>query len=471
MSELMDTFEGFRAEDFDAYLPEKWNSNVYTLPRRSVKTKLEELGAQLSRELETAQLALVMHLSDEFPSLWNKKKVDTQWLFFSRDEAARAELSDIIDTERTLAATLTDPTPRYRHIFLGVAVDKDVLEIGLRLPYDAWVDRQNFIKLLNDEQAQQRFCEHLNQLPEHYETGLAGEAMTSPSHFGTGEVGSLIEQFEQTRGWLFIGARMPRDQAEVLGTSVVETACEAFKLLVPVYRFMAWSPENDAISFDKLVAQRHEALAASKAELDRERAEREAQRVEQEQQRLLLKDEIEERVRENQAWLKRETAIQRAQAAKAAAQAKQESARAKAEALASQWGLGEKKSEPAADKERDIVREEIPPQRDTRSEPAAVSRSHGGEPRTDKRAESRPPEPSQGGAGDGAIRIGNRVKVLRGFLAGRRGVVQEIDDKGGVRVGFGSLISRLTVDEIETWNEAPGQRSDHRKSPRRRTRG
>ena len=61
------------AEDFDAYRPEKWNSNMFTLERRRVKSKLENLGEMLEQELESATLSLIMNLSDEFPSLWNNQ--------------------------------------------------------------------------------------------------------------------------------------------------------------------------------------------------------------------------------------------------------------------------------------------------------------------------------------------------------------------------------------------------------------
>ncbi len=152
-------FDGFSSEDFDAYLPEKWSSNVFTLPRRKVKDKLDFIGRRLFEEFQAYGLALNMHLSDDHPSLWNKKKVDTQWLFFSRDEEARKKLAEIIDTERTLATTLIDPTPLYRHVFLGVSVNRDHVEIGLWLHHEAWVDRKNLTALLKDDDFRARFDE------------------------------------------------------------------------------------------------------------------------------------------------------------------------------------------------------------------------------------------------------------------------------------------------------------------------
>jgi hypothetical protein len=143
-------FEGFTIEDFDAYLPEKWSSNMFTLPRRKVRDRLEQLGRKLGEVFQSVDIELIPHLSDDHPSLWNNKKVDIQWLFFSRNETARKEITEIIDTERTLAATLADPTPLYRHIFIGVALDQHGIEVGVRLHFDAWVDRKNLLALISD---------------------------------------------------------------------------------------------------------------------------------------------------------------------------------------------------------------------------------------------------------------------------------------------------------------------------------
>lgn len=404
--EEQSSFDGFLPEDFDAYLPEKWNSNMYTLPRRKVKGKLAGMGARLHEEVKAEQLMLVMHVSDEFPSLWNKKKVDSQWIFFSRDDAARAELTDLIDTKRTLADTLADPTPRYRHIFMCVAVYANLLEIGLHLHHDAWVDRDNLIRLLEMEQSRARFLELVAGLPEHYEVGVGGQQAVSPSAFGTKEVERLVAEFGSSKGWLFFGARLPKDQVSVLGAEVMDVAAEAFRLLMPLYRFIAWSPENDAISFNNLVAERHEMLRAAQAEFDSERCEREERRSAEDLQRRLHREEIEEKVRETQGWRKREVEARRMAFARAATQAKQETAKSQAE--------------PKQDK------------------PSAILEAKQAVPKTQETVAVPKDE----------IKIGDQVKVLKGFLNGRKGVVQEMDEKGSVRISFGILSSWLARYDV-----------------------
>ncbi|MCP4674184.1 MAG: hypothetical protein GY854_01420 [Deltaproteobacteria bacterium] len=466
-------FNGFESDDFDAYLPEKWNSNMFTLGRRSVKGKLECIGHSLEDELENAGLSLVMRLSDEFPSLWNSKKVDTQWLFFSRDEAARTELTDLIDKERTLADTLADPTPRYRQVFLGVSVNKDHLEIGLRLHHNAWVDRRNLLSLLERDSARTELKELFKRLPEHYEVELSDKETVSPESFAETGLDELADEFDRDRGWFFVGARLPRDQVPVLGVEVVETAQEVFRLLVPVYRFCAWSVDNDAISIDKLAAERNEAIRASREEFDRERAERQVERREKKEQGLKLREEIEQKFLETQAWRQREIAARRAAAARASAAAAAEDARARAEALSAGWSLGDVKDEKGKhEKSNEEIGNKETSSSETKRE-AKRPRTDVREPRADNRRREKKTRIDDGGRRDvrqqqalskvsperaAAIQVGDLVEVKKGFLMGRRGTVQEIDEKGGVKVGFGALSSRLAQDDISGLGPAPPER-------------
>jgi hypothetical protein len=436
-----ETFAGFGPEDFDAYLPEKWGSNMFTLPRRRVNDKLAVLGERFAAQLEAASLPLQMHLSDDHPSLWNNKKVDTQWVFFSRGEAEREQLSQVIDKERTLAATLADPTPLYRHVFLGIALDQQHLAIGLRLHHDAWVDRRNLAARLESEDGLDRFLELLGALPDHYEVGLVGGELISPSALDRERVGAFAEAFQAERGWLFTGARLPRDQVAVLGAEVVDTAVETLELLIPVYRFVAWSPDNDAVSMDQIVAERQEAIKATQEEYVRERAEREERRRAIEAERRELRAEVEERARHTQRWLERERDARRA--------------------LARAFAAKEEAAETAATSEQPI-QVSAPPEAPA-AEPARKPSTR--ERPRQRRDDRRPPR--HGGAGRPApapkvsaermavLHVGDQVEVLKGFLKGRFGVIQDIEEKGSLKVSFGALSSRLDADDVAGRGPAP----------------
>lgn len=451
---MVDMFDGFTLDDFEAYLPEKWSSNMFTLPRRRVKDKLEILGQLLDGQLKEEGLPLVMHLSDDHPSLWNRKKVDTQWLFFSRDEDAQKELSEIIDTEKTLAATLADPTPLYRHVFIGVSVNKDHLEVGLRLHHDAWVDRKNLIALVGTPESGERFDSLRAGLPEGFVMGLVGGEMTSATQIDSEGLGGLIGEFDEKKGWIFLGIRFPAAEAAEMGGDAQARIVESFAALIPLYRFFAWSPSNDAVSIDAIVADKQKELEASQAALEKERREREERRREEEERRVGLRREAEEKARQDQEWRERERAMRRA-AARAAHEAQE---RAEAEALAT----GPAKS--PVDPEKTRVDPEKPPLEEgpprTRPDREQLRRSSNrSEQRPDRpRREARPPRKQAARVSKERmddIHVGDGVIVQKGFLEGRFGIVQSVDEKGDLKVVFGALTSRVPRADVEGRGPAP----------------
>ncbi|MCK9462902.1 MAG: hypothetical protein M0R80_25045 [Proteobacteria bacterium] len=428
--------DGFTADDFDAYLPDKWGSNMFTLPRRRVRDKLEAIGRGLQPVIEAAGLRLGAHLSDDHPSLWNSKKVDTQWLFFSRDEAAQRELVELIDTERTLASNLADPTPLFRHVFLGVAVRAEALEIGMWLHHDAWVDRRNLSSLLANPDARARFDALLRALPETFEIGLAGERLVRTAELEGPALTALLRDFEEKKGWMFAGVRLSRDAAIRLGADAFPYVVESFGALAGLYEYAAWSPSNDAVSIDSVLAKHRLALEATGAEAERERHEREARRLEQDEERRRLREETEERARAEQAWRERERAIRRSIARSEAAA---EDAPAPAPAAA-----------PATTTTTPAARAPCAP-----AVPAPAPAPARAAPRQERPKEPAPVKVTAERMAN--IRAGDMVIVLKGFLKGRDGVVQSVDEKGDLKIAFGSLTARVPRVDVEGRGPQPPQ--------------
>jgi ribosomal protein L24 len=44
---------------------------------------------------------------------------------------------------------------------------------------------------------------------------------------------------------------------------------------------------------------------------------------------------------------------------------------------------------------------------------------------------------------------GDRIKVVQGFLQGKVGVVQSIDEDGSLKVSFGMLSSRVNRNDVQ----------------------
>src|SRR5262249_33925991 len=109
--------------DFDAYLPEKASSNAFTRPRLEVKQRALAWARNVTARLAEQGFGVEVHATDEHPSHRNKRRVEAQWVFFWRDEAARTELDELLEKKRPIAEIIDDPSPYAHHAFLGLRID------------------------------------------------------------------------------------------------------------------------------------------------------------------------------------------------------------------------------------------------------------------------------------------------------------------------------------------------------------
>lgn len=475
---------------------------MFTLQRRKVKDKLDTLGKQLQSEFQAAGLELVMHLSDDHPSLWNKKKVDTQWLFFSRDTNAQKELSTIIDTEKTLAATLEDPTPLYRHIFLGASINENGLEVGIRLHHDAWVDRKNLLAILSNGDKSKQFIELCKSLSTEMGFGLHQTALTNVASIDESALAAFQQEFDtSSKGWMFFGTQISKEAAIEQGAGISETVLQTAKELVKVYQFIAWSPRNDALSIETIVRQKEQERQATHDELVQAQKEREQKHQEIVAQRQKDKADKKQEMLDEQAWREQERAKRRAAArarrekeveamqsgtAQAPARPKSlshdSSANANAEPPENSTVAPSKDAAPEGNKsEKDTPSRDFRP-REARSREARSrdrdARQRNARPGDSKRRErpetqrnrqdakgrpndrgrssrpytsapksAQPPKVSEERKAD--IQVGDRVMVMNGFLKDRKGIVQSIAEDGDLKVSFGMVSSRVMKKDVK----------------------
>ncbi|HEY3357516.1 MAG TPA: hypothetical protein VGQ83_29970 [Polyangia bacterium] len=248
-------FPGFTDDDFDAYAPPKWSSNVYTRQRQEVKQKLLGLGRDLTSCLIAADGSpLACEASVEYPALWNHKQVDAQHLYFSRNAGSRKELDGILDRSRGLASLIEDPSPQRTHIFLSVSVVHEGVELALKLHPDARVDRQNLERRCDDFFARERLVGLIRALGPEWRIGITGgEAALAPALDDAG-VKQLVAGLGQPgHSWLFVAQMLPRTDARVRGAEFAEVARASLLALLPVYHFIAWSRDNDFVSMREML--------------------------------------------------------------------------------------------------------------------------------------------------------------------------------------------------------------------------
>jgi transcription antitermination factor NusG len=261
-------FPGFTPSDFDAYQPNKWKSNVFNRERLEVKQKLLALAKELQAPLVGVDGApLAVDASVEHPALWNHKQVDAQHLFFSRNEGARKELDRIIDRGKSVASMIEDPTPLRNHVFLAVTLRQEALELAVKLHPDAKVDRQNLERKCEDHFEREKLLHLLHRLDAEFKVGIVPELVPVRS-VDDEKLRSVIAQLAapQPLGLpgtpprlLWIGRTVPREEAVATGPVIVEAARSALGELLEVYRFIAWSRDNDFVSMREALQKEKQA--------------------------------------------------------------------------------------------------------------------------------------------------------------------------------------------------------------------
>lgn len=240
-------FTCFSDEDFAAYAPKKWKSNAFTLERLRVRQKLEALGHALAPSLRSADGSpLAVETSVEHPALWNHHQVDCQFLFFSRNHEAREKLDALINRKRSITSLMEDPSPLSNHIALTVRIDQNTIDIALRLPSDAVIDRDNVKRKLEQSETRETLLQLITSLPSSFEIGIEGAPCISANDCTEATLQTALS-LETPNRWFIVRRRFPRTGETIKTEAFLDEIRANLVALLPLYHFMAWSPANDAL--------------------------------------------------------------------------------------------------------------------------------------------------------------------------------------------------------------------------------
>ncbi|MFO0755996.1 MAG: hypothetical protein U0359_05875 [Byssovorax sp.] len=442
------------ARDFDAYAAEKATSNAYSRPRLELKQKALGWARRVVARLADLGLSVDVHGSDEHPTLRNKKRVDCQWVFFWRDQAARDELDRLLDRGRTISQVIDDPSPFARHAFLAFRLDAESVEVCFAVHPEAKVDVDNLRARLDDEGALGELTSALAALPEEFRIGVRAEDRVACAAATRETMHAMLERAAAGQVPLWIGWSVRRDMALAHADTLGEQLEDALVALAPLYKLVAWSRDNDRIALDRR-------LAGVEDERARAHAEAEAQN---------------ERWRAEQAEARRRSAEQaaaRSEEARSSTPLSPPAPPARKPSLDTLFTHGSARAALAAGAREATVREAVAEARTlrpSRGEPVAS-------PVAIKAALLTTPASPAGSTGgstshgarspsSGALEKGARVRVLSGPFADKIGVIGELDGRGGARVLLGLLSTRVDLGELEPsleGRERPALQSSHRK--------
>lgn len=252
-------FSGFTSEDFDAYQQKKWRSNAYTLARREAKDKLIALARSVQAELSDELFDLELGASSESPSVENNRQVKAQWAFFTRPAEDRASLKPLLtQTDLHSGAALFDIAVQHQHACLYLRLDEDGLGIGFEVADKASVDRDNIRTKLKESWVAETLLPMVHALSDDTRIGPADDLRT-PSEVTAEALTAWSEALSATSASFHIETALPRTDETVRSDESIIFAVEALRPLEHLYRFLAWSRDNDYSGLKAAVQKEKEA--------------------------------------------------------------------------------------------------------------------------------------------------------------------------------------------------------------------
>ena len=262
-------FTGFQEEDFNAYEERKWSSNRFNLERMQARGNLEALASAALPPSSLGETTLSQDATHDHPTLFNNKKVDAQWVFFTRPETERATLASHIDRAHTLQTRIGDAATHHLLAFLGFRLSLDGLSMLFGVHKNSVLDIRNLIEKCKKEEERENLLAHVQALPEG--TLCVGGAEPIKAESLTSASLEELASFEESsdREWVQFSLEIPRDDPRLQQAEFQDEAREIMASLIPIYTFCAWSTDNDHLDLGRIMKEEKQARreAAGKIEI------------------------------------------------------------------------------------------------------------------------------------------------------------------------------------------------------------
>jgi hypothetical protein len=247
-------FPGFAAEDFAAFQERKWGSNRFNLERMKVRSKMEALAKTLEEPLEETIKGLILRTTLDHPHIFNQNCVRHIWLYADRPGEERLELSRIVDKELTIRDKVQDSVPEHQVSLAGVGINESGLTCFFRMHCNAVLDRRNLLARLADPAEQQHLAVLLNRLDESY-TVTIGDTVNSATA-AANNIPELMTELAKCHDWFSVQQTLSVDNPLLQSTSdLSDFLTSQLPSLLDLYRFTAWSRENDRLKLAKTIKE------------------------------------------------------------------------------------------------------------------------------------------------------------------------------------------------------------------------
>ena len=248
-----DSFPGFAPEDFDAFDRKKWGSNRFNLERMKTRAKLEALGRQLEQHLGGTTGDLVFSTTREHPHIFNQNKVSHLWLYLDRPADERNQLARVIDKDTSLRQKVSDTIAQHQVALAGIGIDHEGVAVFFRLHANALLDRRNLIARLADQSEVGHLAVLFSRLGDDFQMVVDESIVPLPTR--ASELETLAARLEKQTGWFGVELRLPRDDETITDPQFGNRAAETLPGLLDIWRFAAWSRDNDRLKLSRVLKE------------------------------------------------------------------------------------------------------------------------------------------------------------------------------------------------------------------------
>lgn len=233
----------FTGADFLAFERRKWSNPDCNGERLVLKRKLHAIGEPLRLAVKKAGEDLALRTSIHNPYVFNGHKVDNLRLYLAPADKAKKPLRDLLGVEFA-----PDTDASYVHANLVLAIDFDGLKIGIRVHERAWWDTQNMKGRCRDREGAEEFAAALNALPPTYVLTLHDwKREYRCGSIRWDEVLEFFRYFEPGTHRVRVTRDVPKDDPLATDPALFAEVATEFAAMVPLYRFILWSPENNRL--------------------------------------------------------------------------------------------------------------------------------------------------------------------------------------------------------------------------------
>ncbi len=237
----------FAQNDFRAFERHKWSDPEANPERLVLKRKLQSMGEPVLAHLQASGADLTLRTSIHNPFKFNGNRVDALWFYLAPGDSAKRPLRDLLGVEFA-----SDTDANYVHANLVVAIDFAQVSLGLRVHERAWWDVQNVKARAGTREGAEQLANLLNGV-----TG--GYALTLHDWKQKLECGSvkwdavmnLFRYCEPGRHRIHVQRTLSKTDPRVTDPTLIQQVAAEFVTLLPVYRFILWSPDNNHLGMKR----------------------------------------------------------------------------------------------------------------------------------------------------------------------------------------------------------------------------